>query len=132
MIAWPSTLPQVPHASVQITPLAGVSSPDDLLSPSRTRTYPEFQGVFTFRALTLAQQQTLRNFFDVDVNQTAAWSAPWLPLCGLSHHFCQFSVEAPLKWSGTQRGRATATITVSIIAGVPVDGTGAITYGAEG
>ena len=57
MIAWPTALPQFPHAEFEATPIAGISSPDDQQTPSRKRTYPEFQGVFRFNFLTVAQQQ---------------------------------------------------------------------------
>ena len=131
MISWPTTLPQCPHQEYELTPASGLSSPEDQQSPVRTRTYPEHDGVFHFRSLSVAQQQALRTFYDVTLNQTSPWSAPWLPFVGLTHHFCLFDADKAIQWQGRRGGKADATLAILIVAGVPVDAGGNITYGAE-
>lgn len=133
MIAWPANLPQCPHHQYELTPISGVSSADDQQSPFRARTYPEFVGVFNFQALTVDQQNALRVFYEMTLNQVAPFSAPWLPYAGLSHHFCRFAADRDaIQWQGRRGKRADATISVIVIAGVPVDPeNGSILYGED-
>jgi hypothetical protein len=126
MNAWPSTLPQAPYRNYSIEQVAGVSSVDDDLSQVRTRTYPEHEGKFQFRQCSVSQFQAMRTFYDTTLNQRLPFSAPWLPALGFDHHFCQF-IEPP---SATRNQRRfDISISVLIIAGVPVDESGDITYG---
>ncbi len=128
MIAWPSTLPQAPASEFSFATVAGLSSVEDELSQRRTRTYPEFEAKFLFEQCTAQQLQALRTFYDSILNQRAPFSAPWLEVAGFGHHFCQFTGPPSAEMVGLSFD---ITINVLIISGVPVDGMGAITYGAD-
>jgi len=127
MAAWPGTLKQSPERDFNAVHLCGLSSGEDELSQRRTRTYPEYQAQFEFKQCTLAQLQTLRGFYDVTLNQTQPFSAPWLEDAGFIHHFCLFSGPPKAEMSGLNWD---ISIDVTIISGVPVDGEGAVTYGS--
>lgn len=127
MIQWPATLPQAPFRQYSHALAAGLSSESDELSQRRTRTYPESEVEFQFKQLTTPQLQALRSFYDVDLNQTAPFSSPWLPSAGFTHHFCQFTAPPEAKRNGL---RWDVSVSLLIIAGVPTDSEGNITYGA--
>lgn len=128
MIAWPSTLPQVPADEFSFALVGGLSSTEDELSQRRTRTYPEVEEKFLFEQCTAQQLQALRTFYDATLNQRAPFSAPWLEAAGFAHHFCQFTGPPSAEMVGLYFN---ITINVLIISGVPVDGLGVITYGAD-
>ena len=120
MQSWPSTLPQIPYLDFDTEQVSGLAQADESNNPYRTRTYPESEGTFQFKQLTVTQWQTLRTFYDVALNQCAPFSAPWLPTCGYDHHFARFT-EAPT--AAKNEKSWDATIKIEIISGVPMDGT---------
>lgn len=121
MHAWPATLPQSPYYQFDGAQSAGLLDSENRLYPVRTRTYPEHTETFTFRRMPVAQFQLFRTWWDTTLNQCAPFSAPWLAAAGYSHHFCRFAAESP--WEAAMNGiKLDLTITVEIIAGVPMDG----------
>ena len=126
MISWPSSLPQMPERNYTTGLLSGLSSFEETLYVSRTRTYPEESAKFSFRQCTILQVQTLRNFYDVTLNQKAPFAAPWLEPVGYLHHFCQFVSPPTVSAMGF---KFDISIDVLIISGVPIDADGNITYG---
>lgn len=131
MESWPTSLPQIPHGNDSHDQQSGLLVPEEELGQIRTRTYPEYMATFTFANITAAQFQLFRLWWDVNLNRCLPFIAPWLEAAGYSHHFCRFSAEEP--WVlGSGKRLFDLTITVEIIAGVPVDGGGAIMYGRDG
>lgn len=133
LIAWPVELPQYPHHEYELVPVSGVTSPDDQQSPRRIRTYPEWEGVFTFTFLNAVQQRVIRHFYTTTLNQQAPFTAAWLQCIGLENHFCRFAGnDGSLLLRSRGRTRADAVVRCLIIAGVPVDPvTGDILYGGN-
>lgn len=125
MIEWPVTLPQMPFQSYNISPAAGLAKPEETSNPYRTRTYPEWTGPFKFW-MTPAQVPLIRDFYDTTLNQIAPFTAPWLDQIGFTHHFARMTSAPQLSCNGTGWE---VTINIEIIASVPRDGDGIITYG---
>jgi hypothetical protein len=120
MNTWPSTLPQDPFFNFDGTPSNGLTSkPEESNNPIRTRTYPEHEAGFSFKQLTIAQIQTLRTFYDVTLNQTGPFSAPWLPDIGYDNHFLRLT--SPPQITKNERN-FDVQISVEIICGVPMVG----------
>lgn len=118
MQAWPADLPQQPRAEADVQQSTGLLDPDARIYPVRTRTYPEHSATFVFPQITAAQFQAFRSWWDGTLNQCAPFSAPWLVLLGLDHHFCRFDPDGP--WSVALSGALLdLTINVEIIADVP-------------
>lgn len=126
MIAWPESLPQCPAREFQLVPINGQADAEEQLSPYRVRTYPEHSATFSFKALSTEEMQALRTFYDLTLNQCAPFTAPWLPQCGLEHHFCQCSGPPTIERTGTHWS---VSLPVVIYSGVPMDEAGNITYG---
>jgi hypothetical protein len=118
MSSWPSSLPQLPYINFDTDVVAGLTSvPNEMNNPLRTRTYPEHEAVFSFKQLTSAQLTTLKEFYDIILNQTAAFSADWLVLIGYNHHFLRFL--SPPRISKNERF-FDIQISVEIISSVPI------------
>ncbi len=125
MDSWPLTLPQVPGKRYQLTPVSGLVSDEDTLSPKRNRTYPEIEVSCLLNQLTIQQVQELRTFYNVTLNQTKPFIAPWLKNVGFDNHFFQFRAAPKMSSKGLKFDVAMQLI---IIAGVPMSG-GQIMYG---
>jgi hypothetical protein len=120
MQSWPSTLPQDPYYNHDGVLSAGLTNkPDESNNPIRTRTYPEHEGNFSFKQMTLTQILILRTFYDVILNQVGPFSAPWLPYSGYHNHFLRFSAAPKI---AKNEGNFDVQISVEIICGVPMAG----------
>jgi len=126
MDAWPLSFKQSPEREYNLTPACGLSSGEDELSQRRTRTYPEFKATFTFKQCTAAQLQTLKIFYNTTLNQTKPFTAPWLASAGFTHHFCVFASAPSAQLSGYGWD---ISISLILIATVPLDDEGVVVYG---
>ena len=119
MQTWPSTLPQSPFTDENSEPSSGLLSPEEKNNPIRIRTYPEKGVTFRFEGLTAEELQLLITFYNVTLNQSAPFSAPWLASIGFPNFFLRFS--APPKFVEAD-GVFDVDVTFEAVAGVPVSG----------
>lgn len=126
MIQWPTSLPQMPSRKYICSPTSGLLPPDGEQSQSRNRAYPEYEATISFEQCTMAHYSILRSFYDITLNHSAWFQAPWLSVMGFSHHICKMSGSPSVKVSGNN---INISVKLIIMAVTPTDELGNIIYG---
>lgn len=119
IVTWPTTLPK-PQKTFGYGLLCGLKSEQEEINPARTRTYPEKQAEFSF-IVTDAQYLDLMYFYTSTLNGGGGlFTADWLATAGFTFHRARFAEPYKAVWIGG--GRVSVTMTLEIIAGVPLSG----------
>ena len=127
MRTWPAELP-IPTSECEYQLRDGLSDPDALIDPYRTRTYPEWDASFKVH-FTAAEFEIFREWFEDALNGgSELFTADWLTAAGFDHHMLRFRDDP---WEGKRVGvEWDITINVEIVSGVPVIDD-EIAYGTE-